>query len=186
MPRALSGIAAGAALLGATAALPLAASHQIAASAFLAGTMAALACEDLRSLRLPDRWTLAAAIGGLTATAVEAKLTGRAPLAAIGWALLAALVCGGVLLLLREAFFRLRKSDGLGLGDVKLAAAGGLWLGWDLFPIAVLVAALGAILWISILAGAQRGWDRQRKIPFGAFLAPAIWICWLGGRLAAG
>ncbi len=39
--------------------------------------------------------------------------------------MIAVAVCGGVFLAVRELFFRLRGIDGLGLGDVKLAAAGG-------------------------------------------------------------
>lgn len=182
--RAVWAVAAGSAALGAVAGLPLGEAQEIAASAVLAGAMGALAFEDMRSMRLPDAWTLAAAVAGLAAVA-EAGSAG-APLApALGWAILSAILCGGALFLLREAFFRLRGFEGLGFGDVKLAAAGGVWLGWELFPVAVLLAAIAAILWVAAVAAIERNWSGQRKIPFGAFLAPAIWVAWIGARLAA-
>jgi prepilin signal peptidase PulO-like enzyme (type II secretory pathway) len=177
------GAAAASAVLGAVAGLSLFGPGEILISAFLAGTMGALAFEDMRSMRIPDPWNLAAALGGLVAIAVE-RASGMDLLVALGHSVLAGVLCGGALFLLREAFFRLRGTDGLGFGDVKLAATGGIWLGWELFPFAVLVAAFGAILWVLAVMAVERQWPRQRKVPFGAFLAPAIWVCWLGARLS--
>jgi leader peptidase (prepilin peptidase)/N-methyltransferase len=66
------------------------------------------------------------------------------------------------------------------LGDVKLAAVAGTWLGWvTIFAIIELatLSALGAYL--------IAGWLRRRPmratafLPFGLFLAPAIWVGWL-------
>jgi leader peptidase (prepilin peptidase)/N-methyltransferase len=70
----------------------------------------------------------------------------------------------------------------MGLGDVKLAAVAGVWLDSGDLP-AVDIAALSALA--SALVGRLRGseWSLAAKLPFGAFFAPAIWICWL---LAAG
>jgi leader peptidase (prepilin peptidase)/N-methyltransferase len=174
--------AAVAALIGAAAGATLADRYQIIASAFLACTMGAMAFEDVRSMRVPNVWNALAAIGGFGSALVEAWRLGSDLLMALGWAALSALVCGGVFFLLRELFFRLRGMEGLGFGDVKLAATGGVWLGWELFPFAVSVAAIGAIAWIAAAAAISRSWPRQRKIPFAAFLAPAIWICWLYSR----
>lgn len=67
----------------------------------------------------------------------------------------------------------------MGLGDVKLAAVAGVWLGWTDLPVAVDIAALSAPA--SALIGRFRGneWSLSGKLPFGAFFARAIWICWL-------
>ena len=172
-----------AALIGAAAGSILGEPYQIAASAFLACTMGAMAFEDVRSMRVPNIWNALAAIGGFVVVAIEARWLQVDLLGALGWATLSAIVCGGVFFLLRELFFRLRGVEGLGFGDVKLAATGGVWLGWELFPVAVSVAALGAILWVAAAALLHRGWPRERKIPFAAFLAPAIWIAWLYSRM---
>jgi leader peptidase (prepilin peptidase)/N-methyltransferase len=156
----------------------------IGASAFLAATMGAIAFEDMRRLRVPDAWNLPAALGGFITVWLEARLVGVPPSIALGHAIVSLIVCGGVFYLLRETYFRWRGVEGLGFGDVKLAASGGVWLGWEAFPAAVTLAAVGAIVWIAGTAALKRGWPRDRKIPFGAFLAPAIWVCWLLARLS--
>jgi len=174
--------AAFAALIGAAVGATLAEPYQVAASSFLAGTMGVIAFEDVRRMRVPNVWNALAAIGGLLVVMVEAWRLGFDLLAAIGWAALSAVICGGVFFLLRELFFRLRRVEGLGFGDVKLAATGGVWLGWELFPMAVSVAAIGAIVWVAVAAAVSRSWPRERKIPFAAFLAPAIWVAWVYSR----
>ena len=73
----------------------------------------------------------------------------------------------------------LRGVEGLGLGDVKLAAVAGVWLDWADLPAAVELAAVAALA--TVLYRRWRGEDlgMQARLPFGAFLAPAIWLCWL-------
>ena len=175
---------AAAALFGAVAGLSLAGPHRIAASAVLAAAMAAIALEDLRRLRVPDFWNAVAAIAGFGAAGLGAAFDGAGAFAAVGTALISMLICAGVFLLLREAFFRLRGVEGLGLGDVKLAATGGIWLGWEVFAVAVALAAAGALIWVAAQS-ASGAWRTDRKIPFGAFLAPAIWACWYASELVA-
>ncbi len=73
-----------------------------------------------------------------------------------------------------------RGHDGLGLGDVKLAAAGGAWIGWTMLPVVIEIAALSALVVFLIaprLAGRPAHWNA--RLPFGSFLAPAIWATWL-------
>lgn len=146
--------------------------------------MSAIALEDMRRMRVPDAWNLPAALGGFMTAWLEARLVGVPPSIALGHAIVSLIVCGGVFYLLRETYFRWRGVEGLGFGDVKLAATGGVWLGWEAFPAAVTLAAVGAIVWIAGTAALKRGWPRDRKIPFGAFLAPAIWVCWILARLS--
>ncbi len=176
--------AAVSALIGVAVGWALAEPYQIAASAFLAGTMGAIAFEDWRRLRVPDAWNLLAALGGFVVVLLDAWSWGGDLLAALGWPAISMILCGGAFYLLREVFFRLRGIEGLGFGDVKLAATGGIWLGWELFPVAVMIAAVGAIVWIVVAVALRRGWPRERKIPFAAFLAPAIWFCWVYARMA--
>ena len=88
------------------------------------------------------------------------------------------------LLLLMAAYRRWRGRDGLGLGDVKLAAVAGAWLGFVTIFAVIELAALSALA-----AYAVNAWLRKRPLrataflPFGAFLAPAIWIGWLAEAL---
>ena len=177
-------VAAGlAAVGGAAAGLALPFSFQIPASAVLAAAMAAIAAEDVRSLRVPDALNALAAFAGTGTIWLEAWAAGAGPFWASGLAILQGLVCGGVLLLLREGFYRIRNVDGLGLGDVKLGAVAGIWLGWELFAVAVTLAAFLALIFVAGWAARRGAWDRTRQIPFGAFLAPAVWACWYLARL---
>src|SRR5256884_9345656 len=81
------------------------------------------------------------------------------------------------LLALMIGYRRWRGRDGLGLGDIKLAAVAGLWLNFVTIFAVIELAALSAL-------GAYfvSGYLRKRRpnptalLPFGLFLAPAIWI----------
>jgi leader peptidase (prepilin peptidase) / N-methyltransferase len=172
---------AGAALAGITTALVLS-PGDMPASAFLGGAMAAIAAEDVRRLRVPDGVNAFAAVAGLAMIWIAARTAGHDWLAALGAAALAAALCGGALYIVREAFYRLRGFDGLGFGDVKLGATAGIWLGWEQFPFAVLIAATGALAYVVWRTAADGIWPKDRRIPFAAFLAPAIWLCWLLSR----
>lgn len=172
-----------AAALGAAAGAWVFAPAQIAASAALAGTMAAIAAEDFRRFRVPDALNMLAAVTGLAAVWAQAQFVENDTFAALGSASLGAVLCGGALFLLREAFFRLKGVDGLGLGDVKLAAAGGIWLGWELFATAIMLAAFGALAFVATRTMVEGPWPRTRHIPFALYLAPGIWVSWFGAGL---
>jgi leader peptidase (prepilin peptidase) / N-methyltransferase len=76
---------------------------------------------------------------------------------------------------------RLRRREGLGLGDAKLLAAAGAWLGWQALPGLVVIAAVCALA--VALARAVTG-DRlsaTTRIAFGSYLALAFWLVWLLG-----
>jgi len=81
---------------------------------------------------------------------------------------------------LRAVYRRLRGRHGIGLGDVKLAGVAGVWLDWSIIPVAIEIAAVAALgtylirhLWF------RRALRPTTRLPFGLFLAPAIWIGWL-------
>ncbi|NDC38014.1 MAG: prepilin peptidase [Proteobacteria bacterium] len=81
------------------------------------------------------------------------------------------LACGaGFLFLVSELYFRLRKREGLGMGDVKLLALVGAFLGPEgaLFTIFVgsLLGTVGGVLILLIL---RRG--MSHPLPFGPYLA---------------
>lgn len=59
---------------------------------------------------------------------------------------LGAFIGGGILFLIREIANRVYNEDTLGLGDVKLIAAGGIWLGVEGILIALTVGALAGFL----------------------------------------
>jgi leader peptidase (prepilin peptidase) / N-methyltransferase len=93
-------------------------------------------------------------------------------------------LAAGLFLIVRITYRVLRGRDGLGLGDVKLAAAAGAWLSLPMLPIAIEIAAITALI-----AYALRQRKRVRvlraagRVPFGAFFAPAIWFGWVLGAV---
>jgi leader peptidase (prepilin peptidase)/N-methyltransferase len=73
-----------------------------------------------------------------------------------------------------------RGRDGLGLGDIKLAAVAGAWLSFvTVFAVVELatLSALGAYFVSGYLW--KRPLNATARLPFGVFLAPTIWIGWL-------
>ena len=46
---------------------------------------------------------------------------------------------------LQVLYRRIRRRDGIGLGDVKLAGVAGVWLDWWVLPVAIEIAALAAL-----------------------------------------
>jgi prepilin signal peptidase PulO-like enzyme (type II secretory pathway) len=78
---------------------------------------------------------------------------------------------------------RSRGWDGLGFGDVKLGAAGGILVGATGFSWALFGASLVAI---GIMLGLQlqrKTLDASQRLAFGAILAPALWITWVVEQL---
>jgi leader peptidase (prepilin peptidase) / N-methyltransferase len=74
-----------------------------------------------------------------------------------------------------SAYRHVRGQDGLGMGDAKLFAAGGAWLGWPALPNMLLAASVMALIFVAI-----RHWLRLRakeaqRVAFGPFIAAAIW-----------
>ncbi|MFU8817483.1 MAG: prepilin peptidase [Pseudomonadales bacterium] len=66
--------------------------------------------------------------------------------------------------------------EGMGYGDFKLLAAIGAWLGWQVLPATVLIAALVGLLYAVVTSVTGRR-ERAEPIPFGPFLAVAGWVC---------
>jgi leader peptidase (prepilin peptidase) / N-methyltransferase len=83
------------------------------------------------------------------------------------------------LFVLRAAYRWVRGIEGLGLGDVKLAGAGAAWLSVPYLAVAILIAvgaAVAAIVGRGIVTGERI--KAHSAVPFGTFLAPAIWMAW--------
>lgn len=75
---------------------------------------------------------------------------------------------------------RVLSQGGLGGGDVKLAAAGGLWLGWQNSLLALALASWsGGLVALFLLLTERR--KRGDAVAFGPFLAFGIWTAFLCG-----
>jgi leader peptidase (prepilin peptidase) / N-methyltransferase len=143
----------------------------------LALLMLAIAAADARAFIIPDELTMAALILGVLALALVPLHTFAedVALAALRGAVLAL-----AFLALRIGYRYLRRRQGIGLGDVKLAGVCGLWLGWPTIPIAVEAAALSALsVYLVRQLALGRPARATARLPFGVFFAPAIWLAWL-------
>jgi leader peptidase (prepilin peptidase) / N-methyltransferase len=165
-------------LLGGTAAIAAISTltlpwHTAIASTTLGAFMVAGADVDARTYLLPDTVTWGAAACGLLAALV---LNPSDPAFGIEVAVARAIGTAFVLALLRLSYAYLRGHEGLGLGDVKLSAAVGAWLPLEFIPLCFTFAAIGALIIVGLSGFGSRGISRSTKIPFGAFLCPALWF----------
>jgi leader peptidase (prepilin peptidase)/N-methyltransferase len=88
---------------------------------------------------------------------------------------------GGVLFLIGFLYEVIRKREGMGMGDVKLLAMIGAFLGWKGVIFVVFISSLiGTVVGISIILY-KRG-DLKYAIPYGPFLSLAAALyCYTGG-----
>ncbi len=175
---------------GGTAAVRIA---QGAAQAIFCWGMVLLAALDWEQLWLPDRITLPMIGLGLLWQWLRASMASQVPsvlqmelLRSVGlhatrgtavlMAVFAALAGAGIVLVIRLAYWLVRRREGMGLGDAKLMAALGAWLGFsamvDAFLAAVLGAFVAAMVWLGVVRWRRSGeaWA-SLPLPLGTFLA---------------
>ncbi len=131
---------------------------EIALGLVFVTALLAVTITDLERRIIPNKILVVAAVLGAAIAAVSdpGSLPERAAAAALA---------GGALFLVAFAYPR-----GMGLGDVKLAATMGLFLGRNVAP-AILVALLaGSLVGLAMIAR-EGAAARKRAIPFGPFLA---------------
>lgn len=133
----------------------------------------AMAVIDLRTQLLPDVLTLPLLWAGLLYQLLfQPALLPQAVIGAMAGYL--------VLWALYWAFKLITGKEGMGYGDFKLLAALGAWLGLQMLPLVMVVAAgIGALVGIAVQLGRPR--MRGQPMPFGPFLALAGWVGLLAG-----
>lgn len=122
----------------------------------------ALFAIDLEHHLLPNAITLPGIVAGFLFSVVTEP----------GWAdsIIGVLLGGGMLWLVAEAYYRLRHEEGLGMGDVKMLAMIGAFIGWKLTLVTLMMASLaGSAIGLGLIA-ARRG-GMKHALPFGTFLA---------------
>ncbi len=85
------------------------------------------------------------------------------------------------LLLLKYSYRLLARRDGLGMGDVKLFAAAGAWLGPAGLPQTLLIGSLLGLIYAAAHLRQPGKTMALEKVPFGAGLCLALWITWVFG-----
>lgn len=150
---------------------------RLAAALLFGAVLLAIALRDAADFIIPDLLSLPLLLLGLGATAwlEPAALPDHA---------LAALSGGALLWLVAWLYRRRRGRDGLGLGDVKLFAALGAWLGLEGLAPCLLLAALGALGYVGLQAWfTGRPIDGAAMVPFGTWLGFAGWLVYVAPML---
>ena len=96
-----------------------------------------------------------------------------------GWlaSLLGIALGAGLLYGAAEAYYRIRHEEGLGMGDVKMLAMIGAFIGWKLTLVTLMMASFaGSLVGVALMVAHKGG--MKYALPFGTFLA-------LGAALAA-
>lgn len=167
--------------------------------AILSWMLVALAALDAEHFWLPDWLTLPGIALGFAFTVLRSiwtvsEINHRPGPSSTAWnSLLAVALAAGVVLIIRLGYWLVRRKEGMGLGDAKLMAMLGAWLGLagalDCFVLAVLGATLAALLWLAALAVRRKteNWG-QMPLPLGTFLCVAalteifckdwLWLWW--------
>jgi leader peptidase (prepilin peptidase)/N-methyltransferase len=119
----------------------------------------------------------------LPGTALALALAGPREGMTVWNSLLGAMLGAGLLFLISEAYFRVRKIEGLGFGDVKMMGSVGAYLGWKGVLLTLFLGSLSGTL-TGIFVLAARGGDMKTRLPFGTFLGlSAIAAVYLGPPL---
>lgn len=100
-----------------------------------------------------------------------------------GWlsSFLGLLLGGGVLFLIAEVYYRTRGVEGMGMGDVKMLAMIGAFLGWPLMLLTLILATFsGAVVGLAMMASGRGG--AKAALPFGTFLAVGALVAAVVGQ----
>jgi leader peptidase (prepilin peptidase) / N-methyltransferase len=162
----------GAAAIGIISALTLPLPVAIA-STVLGTVMVAGADIDARTFLLPDLITWGALACGILVTGL---LNADGPWAAAGESIARAGWLAVMLALFRSFYALIRRNEGLGLGDVKLAAAIGAWLPVEVIPLCFGLATTSALIAVTLAHFKGESVTQTTRIPLGAFLCPSLWI----------
>lgn len=155
------------AAIGLCAVLSLSGSQVVAAAVF-GWLLLPLVILDYQKLWLPNRLVFALALAGICAGPF---LTSQ-----ITWP---DRILGGVfgflaLEVIRQAFQKLRKVEGMGGGDPKLFGAIGLWLGWQSLPTTLLLSTIFGFMVVATAYALTK--NSTRQLPLGAYLGTAAFV----------
>jgi leader peptidase (prepilin peptidase)/N-methyltransferase len=135
--------------------------------------LVALFAIDLELQILPNRITLPGILVGFLFSLVAPP----GPLAS----LLGIVLGAGMLYGIAAAYYLIRREEGMGMGDVKMLAMVGAFLGWRAVLVTLVLASFaGASLGVVMMA--TRDDALKYALPFGSFLAVAAFVAMLFGE----
>jgi len=167
--------------------------------ATFAALMVVLTVTDFRERILPDKVNFVGLGLGLLFSFFTRPIDGTAlwlsnrlfdfpppqPVISFADALLGAIAASGLLWLVAEGYFRARGREGMGLGDVKMMAMAGAFLGLQRALLTILLGSLlGSLIGVAVIALWRKG--RDLELPFGTFLgAGAMLVVFFGSATLA-
>jgi leader peptidase (prepilin peptidase)/N-methyltransferase len=139
--------------------------------------MIAIAHHDARRFIIPNALAAAAfALALVNAAVSEPHFMAQA----IGTVLTRGLIASAAFLALQWGYRWQRGREGIGTGDIKLAGIAAVWLDWIPLAVAIELAVVAAIAtYIVRQRYRMRPLRASSAVPFGLYLAPAIWVGWL-------
>ena len=141
--------------------------------AFVAA-MIALIFIDFDHQILPDSITLSGVVMGLALAWPRATIT-------FIDALKGAALGASVLFLVSEAYFLLKKVEGMGFGDVKMMGMVGAFVAWKGVLLTLFLGSLvGSIVGVIVIQ--RSGGDMKTKLPFGTFLGMGAIVTMYAGE----
>jgi len=130
---------------------------------------------DFRWMIIPDGATAGVLFVGAGYQFLATGLTGATE------GLAFAIAVFGGFWLVRLTYMKYRGIAGLGFGDVKFAGAAAIWLSPLAFPVYLFVATSSALIFL-VVGTIFRGGSLSRRIPFGPFLAFALFVSVVADR----
>lgn len=134
----------------------------------LLGLLVSISYVDFKEMRVPNGLSallLVCGLGFWLLTARE-RLTDQ---------MFAGIALAVVMWIIRFGHSKATGRIGLGLGDVKMAGAGAVWINPLLLPFFVFAASASGLVY-ALLASKQ---DKNERLPFAPFLAIGLFSCWM-------
>jgi leader peptidase (prepilin peptidase) / N-methyltransferase len=145
----------------------------LASRLVLTGILIALFVIDLELQILPNAITLPGIVVGF----LFSLFSPPGPVAAA----LGILLGGGVLYGIAAAYYLVRREEGMGMGDVKMLAMIGAFLGWRSVLLTLILSSfVGAVVGVVLMTAKREG--LKYALPFGTFLALAAFVAMLLGE----
>lgn len=145
-----------------------------------AALLMGLIFSDLEERILPDEFTLGGVVLGLAFAALSPRTMGvigmllprdwNPRVAAVTESAISAAVAAGLFLALRQMYEAIRKREGMGLGDVKMAGMLGAFLGFEMTLLVVMAASILGLVLSLIYIGVTRKDASSFEFPFGSYI----------------
>ncbi len=155
-----------------------------------------LVFSDFEELILPDEFTLGGTVIGLLLSwlvpmeGLISRLLLPSHLSdrwfSVGEAAFGAVLCSGTLWLVGELYYRIRKREGLGLGDVKMVAMIGAFLGLQGSLLTLILGSVaGSVIGLLFILIKRKDFASY-ELPFGSFLGVGALIVGVFGPALLG